>query len=236
MSFTLSLIDAKIYIHAEDQFLDLNGRMGYKAYVGERFQSQVTVQEILQVEYKNVRNGLALTAKDKSCSYDVYDKCIYDKVASVMKNSSSDHCTVPWIRNDRNICSRSNDINTTFWIGWNRITNQGKDCLTPCRTTLVNVGAKNNQRFENRTYSQVYFYFSPRVMKSQERYLYSFLKLVAQIGGYLGLYRIFLWFLELSKFNTLRGRSMSKTKDSIKHNKNATNNLMSLSALALESI
>ena len=55
-SSIFSLVDVKLYLHAKDQFLDLSGRMGYKVNKGERFESQVTTQDIIQVEYKNLEN------------------------------------------------------------------------------------------------------------------------------------------------------------------------------------
>ena len=233
----LSRIDAKIYIHAQDQFLDLSGRMGYEINLGERFQSQVMVQEIIQFEYKNVKNALALTKEDKSCSYHVYDDCMYTKVVDIMRKSTKEQCTVPWVRDNANICYLPTDINTTFWIAWNRITNQKKDCLRPCRATLVSVGAKNYKQLGHQNFSQAYFYFSPSVMKSEEHYEYSFLKFVGQVGGYLGLYRICLWILELCKFNTLRKDTTSKTKDIKETDETSTKDkLISLSVLALETI
>ena len=211
--------------------------MGYKIHLGESFQSQVIVQEIMQFEYKNVKNALALTNEDKSCSYEVYDDCIYSKVVNIMRKSTEAKCTVPWVRDNANICSLPKDINTTFWIAWNRITNQKKDCLRPCRVTLVNVGAKNYKKLGHQNFSQAYFYFSPSVMKSEEHYEYSFLKLIGQIGGYLGLYRICLWVLDLCKFNTLRKDAISKTKGIKETDGPSTKDkLISLSVLALESI
>ena len=73
-------------------------------------------------------------------------------------------------------------------------------------------------------------------MKSEEHYLYTFLKLIGQIGGYLGLYRIVLWFLDLCRFNRLKGDTACK-KNGIDHtDKEKKDKLISLSALALESI
>ena len=217
-----SLIDAKIYIHAKDQFLDFSGRMGYKVHLGERLEFQLTVQEIKQFEYKNVKNALAITSKDKSCSYEIYDDCMYSKVVNIMKNSTESQCTVPWIRDNTNICSVPEDVNTTFWIAWNRITNQYKDCLGPCHATLVIMGAKNCKHLGHHNYSKLYLYFSSRIKKTEEHYEYSFLKLIGQIGGYLGLYRILLWVLDLCQLNRLRKETTSsnekirETKNSVK--------------------
>ena len=210
--------------------------MGYKVYLGKRFECQVTVQEIIQLEYRNVKNALALTSKDRSCSHEAYDMCMYNKMSEVMKMNTEDECTVPWIRNNNRICSKSIDINTTFWIAWNRITNQKKDCFPPCDATLVNVGAKNRIELDHQNYSKVYLYFAPRVMRSEEHYVFSFLKLIGQIGGYLGLYRIILWILDLCQFNKLKENTNSKTDDITHIKTEKKDNLISLSALALESI
>jgi hypothetical protein len=226
-----SLIDAKIYVHAKNQFLDLSGRMGYKLYIGERFESQVSVQEILQLEYKNVNNALVLSDSDKSCSHEVYDDCMYEKVAKVMKDNSKDHCTVPWIRDNRKICSERRDINNTFWIGWNRITNQEKDCRAPCRTTIVNIGAKNYEESKDKTISQFYLYFPSRVTRSEEHYLLGILILIGRIGGYLGLYRLCLWLLDLFKFNKLVKDARTPINDGAEGASAAKDALVMLDAL-----
>ena len=84
--FHFSLIDAKLYIHAKDQFLDFSGRMGYKVFLGKRFESQVNVHEIIQKEYRNVKNALALSSKDKTCSYQAYDECMYNTMLPLACN------------------------------------------------------------------------------------------------------------------------------------------------------
>ena len=97
-------------------------------------------------------------------------------------------------------------MNTSHWIVWNRITNQRKDCLSPCNFLMINVGSKNQEVYPNSTYSLQAFYFAPRyknkpkvffqgchvafdfrVMQSIEHFLYPFLSLAAEIGGYVGL-------------------------------------------------
>ncbi len=35
-----------MYFHAENQFLDLSGRMGYKAFPKQRVEAQVTYEDI----------------------------------------------------------------------------------------------------------------------------------------------------------------------------------------------
>jgi len=91
-------------------------------------------------------------------------------------------------------CSLKNNlflqkVNTTFWLHFNRATNQGNDCLAACHTLIVVVGARNSINYVTnpRKHSEAYLYFPPRVMLSEEVELYSLLSLLAEIGGYLGL-------------------------------------------------
>ena len=120
-----------------------------------------------------------------------------------MKQETEDNCTVPWVPDSGYICTKPKDINTTFWIGWNRITNQKRDCLKPCHTTLINIGAKNERRNEENKYAQLFAYFSSSVVQSREHYFITLIKLAGQIGGYIGLFRLALFLLGLVKFNTL---------------------------------
>ena len=207
--------------------------MGYKINKGDRFETQVTTQDIRQLEYKNVESALFLSSDDKKCSHDAYDDCMYETMASLMKENTKENCTVPWIRSNEKICSHPKDINTTFWIGWNRITNQRKDCLPPCHTTITNIGAKNFQKLKDKNYGYMYLYFPSRVVCSEEKYLYSILKLIGQIGGYLGLYRLSVWILfDLCKLKTLVQKKDTKKVDGGEE----AASLASLGAVALDGL
>ena len=104
-----------------------------------------------------------------------------------MKDGTEDECTVPWVLNNSNICSRPDDAVKAFWIGWNRITNQKEDCLIPCHTLQLFVSGRNSENSSSTDEAQVYLYFAPRIVKTEELYLYSFLSLIAEIGGYVGI-------------------------------------------------
>ena len=231
--YLISLVDVKVYIHAKDQFLDLSGRMGYKIYKGDRFETQVTTQDIRQLEYKNVKSAWFISSSDQTCTHEEFDSCMYENVANLMKENTAEKCTVPWVRSNQKICTNHMDVNTSFWIGWNRITNQKKDCLSPCHTTITNFGAKNFQRLENEKHGYMYLYFLSRVVVSEEKYLYSFLKLIGQIGGYLGLYRLFVWILfDICKLKYLVSNKDSKAS---KPGEEAAS-LASLGAVALDGL
>lgn len=55
---------------------------------------------------------------------------------------------------------------------------------------------------QERDYGEVYFYFSPRVKHSSEHYFYSFLSLMGEVGGYVGLFLGFS-FWHLAEWMTL---------------------------------
>ena len=200
-------MDTRVYFHSKDQFLDLSGRRGNKVFKGKRYELQINVQDTLQLEYKNVHNGIILYDSDRKCSHESYDKCMYQTLTRNMVEETEDSCTVPWVPKDpryvSRICTKPEDVNKTFWIGWSRITNQKGDCLKPCHTTLINVGAKNEQKNKKNDYAQLYVYFSSSVVQSKEHYFITIVKLAGQIGGYIGLFRLSITILNLIKFNSL---------------------------------
>ena len=95
---------------------------------------------------------------------------------------SENGCTVPWVRNTSNICKQPKNINTTFWIAWNRITNQFNDCPVPCDSLLVSLGAKNFEIEESSEKASWTLFFAARTYLSEQDFLYTSLSLVAEIG------------------------------------------------------
>ena len=182
--------------------------MGYTVYLGQRVQSQITFQDVLQLDYKNTKTGtfhnLFLSKKDKKCSHESYDNCMYSTLKKVMQEETTENCTVPWIFDNDKICKNFSDIRKAFKVSWTRITNQQKDCLSPCHATLVSVGAKNKYKQYDQDFARMDVYFASHVMQSKEHYHYTALKMLAQIGGYVGLFRLSLFVLELFQCNKYR--------------------------------
>ena len=238
-------MDVKVWFHSKDQFLDLSGRLGSKVFMGRRYEMQIGVQDTHQLEYKNVHNGIILYDSDRKCSYEPYDKCMYQTLTRYMVEGTKDSCTVPWVpytdpRYVSRICTKSEDINNTFWIGWSRITNQKGDCLKPCHTTLINVGAKNELKNKDNEYAQLLVYYSASVVQSREHYFITLIKLAGQIGGYIGLFRLSLTILNLAKFDTLlngtpikRENKDIKREDDKDSNSNAEDVLIGLAPLGI---
>ena len=211
-----SNIDAKVYFHSRNQFLDLSGRLGYKILLGKQYETQVTVQDVLQIDYKNVHNGIIFYDSDRKCSFEDYDKCMYRTLTSLMKESTKDNCTAPWVHDHDKICSKPEDAHKTFRISWDRITNQKGDCLTPCNTTLINIGGMNEVDRTEKNEGRLVAYFSSSVVQSQEHYYITIIKLAGQIGGYIGLFRLSLFLLGLIKFHSIIEEVFEKDPESDK--------------------
>ena len=178
--FSYRKTGAKFYFHAPDQFLDLSGRMGHKIFPGQQITTQVKYLDFYQLE-RTLENG------KKSCLYHDYNDCMYSALSRLMKTNTDDNCTVPWIRDNKHICTTPKDINTTFWIAWNRVTNQHNDCNSPCHLLMVDLGAKEILDLKNNETSMLHLYFPQKMLVNKEHYLYTLLTLLADIGGYMGL-------------------------------------------------
>ena len=112
---------------------------------------------------------------------------MYSSLVHRMQSTTEDNCTVPWVLDNSNICTKKNDINASFRI-WIQHLLKKKDCAPPCSTMVVELGAKNIIRHENNPgRTQIVIYFSPYVTKVTEKYLYSPLGMLADVGGYIGL-------------------------------------------------
>ena len=174
------MINAKVYFHTPDQFLDLSGRMGHKVLLGQKLTTQVKYIDFYQLERK-------VEVNKKSCAYHDYDGCMYNALYRLMMNSTKDNCTVPWIRDNHRICTKPEDINTTFWIAWNHVTNQYDDCNSPCHRLIIDLGAKEISKLQDKQSAVLHLYYPQKMLVNKEHFLYTLLNLLAEIGGYMGL-------------------------------------------------
>ncbi|XP_071746530.1 uncharacterized protein [Lepeophtheirus salmonis] len=164
----------KLYIHADDQFLDLSGRMGYEIRLGETTKAQVNYQAI---------NTIPGGTNRFNCSYNSFDDCMYNSMKERMLSEYG--CIAPWIPHTDprdKTCYTTKDKLGVYKIIYNR----WNDCLDPCHYMIVNVGGKTVNPATKDTY--VYLYFAHRVLVTKEHYLYDLLSLFAEIGGYCGLF------------------------------------------------
>ena len=95
-------------------------------------------------------HGHGQNGGSKTCMESNYDECMYKALVDHMHSNTQSEggCTVPWVLDENlegtsKICKEPDNINKTFWIAWNRVRNQKKDCPVPCHSLLVSLGAKN---------------------------------------------------------------------------------------------
>ena len=144
---------------------------------------------------------------------------MYSTLIKAMHENTKGNCTVPFITGSEQskICTEYNDVNTTFWIRHFRITNQQRDCNTPCHTVTAELGAKNYRAYAlaDQKYSQLDLYFSPRAIQTTEHFLYTFLIFFAEVGGYVSLilgyslFELFRWICLAVELKTKQVKSSS---------------------------
>ena len=197
--------------------------MGHIVYSGERIDCHVTTQEVIEIP----------NHKGRSCSSGVYDDCMYKKLAMLMRLATEDNCTVPWVLDNTRICTKEKDINSSFWIGWNHVTNQQRVRSRPCHTMTVQLGAKNYKKSNGIGGPIIHIYFSPLVEKITEHYLYTPVSMLADVGGYIGLllgisvlhlakflHRVFNWKIEeLEKQLNIENKNTIFSMNNISENK-----------------
>ena len=184
--------------------------MGYKIYPGEVAQVQVGYEDLRMVPKIGSDGG------GETCiSNATYDDCMYAALERHMFNGTRSGCVAPWVFSERPICRLKHDINATFWTAWNRVTNQLNDCSDPCESLFINVGGKNLRSEKDQEYGELYLYFAPKVVISQEHYLYDFVTFMAEVGGYVGLLLGFSFAHLLEWFNAAFEKSMRRYE----HNK-----------------
>ena len=178
-----SNINVKVYLHSKNQFLDFPGRVGHKVYVGDKVQTEITYQDVTQLEKlktpKRNENG---ENEMKTCSHLNYDQCMYNVLANIMRNETKGNCTTPFIMDNDNICTKREDIKASFFIALRRTTNQQRDCDTPCHSVFVSIGGKNVKKYKTRKYGEITAVFRPRVYKIEEHNLYTFINFLAEVG------------------------------------------------------
>ena len=178
----------KQYLHAENQFLNSNGRMGYKILQGNKAENQVNFMAIRMITDKKTEDG------NPTCSTGDFDHCLYDVMEHVMESEVG--CVAPWVVHADHMCLDKESAYRALMIAWDRNTNQRKDCVEPCDFFIMNLGAKNGEQMaEIPGYNETtgsgeglqVFYFPGRVLVNEEKDLYPLLSLAAEVGGYVGL-------------------------------------------------
>ena len=120
----------------------------------------------------------------KTCRHINYDDCMYSSLARIMKTQTEDNCTTPFIHDNSNICTKTQDIQKSFLVAVRRTANQRRDCEAPCHSVFIGIGGKNVREYTSIDYGELTAYFRPRVYRIEEHYLYEFIDILAEVGKF----------------------------------------------------
>ena len=165
---------SKIYIHTP-------GVYDYEADRKATIQTSIRKKSYYMVGYDVL---VMLNDKSKPCHEDTNynkDTCAQDEIEMfVMKEYG---CTPPIFENKDKICTNET-IAKQVWKYWDS-TKYKTSCPGPCKVMLVSAMWMKDKI---ETDSSVRLYFRSRVKVMKSYYAYSGLTLIAEIGGYFGLF------------------------------------------------
>ena len=133
--------------------------------------------QLLDVDYGGVPCKKEKAYRKDLCTAKMIEKELIDKVG----------CTTPFGPDKSQICKEENKSRQAFALYQNRIFLHESNCANPCSIfSLTTTNIKKVERSDNETYLNINF---PKNIKVFERsYTYSRLSLLAEIGGYVGLF------------------------------------------------
>ena len=132
---------------------------------------------MLDVDYRGVPCKKEKDYQKDLCTTKMIEKELIDKVG----------CTTPFGHDKSQICRQEDDARKAFEIFANEIFLES-NCSNPCSLFSLAISNEEKQSSTNATYANLRIVF-PKTIKVYDRsYTYSSLSLLAEIGGYVGLF------------------------------------------------
>ena len=132
---------------------------------------------MLDVDYRGVPCKKEKDYQKDLCTTKMIEKELIDKVG----------CTTPFGHDKSQICRQEDDAGKAFEIFANEIFMES-NCSNPCSLFSLAISNEEKQSSTNATYANLRIVF-PKTIKVYDRsYTYSSLSLLAEIGGYVGLF------------------------------------------------
>ena len=174
------IVNSTIFIHTPGMLKKGSDQLAAIHYVENRkvhmFQINYEIHELLDYGGDPCNN-------DKTYQL---DGC-YSKETE-KKSLDTVGCTTPYAMNKTNICTDSNKGEAAHAIYdkfmFYSSENNHEECYSPCTYFIVS----SKTPVSDLTKSGVYFYFPQLIQETKTHYTYSELSLIAEIGGYVGLF------------------------------------------------
>ena len=122
----------------------MGGRMPFTVQTTEHVRLQIFYQEFTALPRIDPTGDITGTKGRMTCSYEIFDNCMYNTLTNLMKNVTKDHCTAPYVFDNDKVCTKRDDIDAAYLVSLRRSTNQGRDCDSPCKSLFSNFGGKTN--------------------------------------------------------------------------------------------
>ena len=117
-----------------------------------------------------------------------YDDCIHQYIER--ESLAKFGCTTPFGPSKNHICT-NRTISKEAMRMYSRIRqNHGSPCLFPCKTFTIRLMERNqnDNRWKSKGYTRMTLNLNDDVRISEEVFLYTGLSLIAEVGGYVGLF------------------------------------------------
>ena len=97
-------------------------------------------------------------------------------------------CTTPFGVNKTNICTNQTTAKQVLKM-YNDIWKQDTSCKVPCKRYSINpIKLNEHDNHKRYGYTEVKLQLEDGVVMSEEIFLYSILSMIAEVGGYVGLF------------------------------------------------
>ena len=172
--------DAYVYVHSPGSFFGTDYKE-FKVLVGDRVKVDV-MHEVFEV----------LDFDGHACEKYPFgrDACIFEMI---QKDSTKIGCTSPYGRNKSNICTDNEKSSYAYDLFANltykNLTDANNRCPKSCTYQMTSFGSfmkDNNTKDPDHGYLELTFQRFIKVSKA--RYSYTVLELLAEVGGYVGLF------------------------------------------------
>ena len=118
-----------------------------------------------------------------------YDKCVHSYIEN--KTLAKFGCTTPWGLNKDKICTNATIGKQVYKMYETTWKNDSKACKVPCKSISIKPARLKqtpNSSFARKGYTTIVLNMNEKVLISEEVFLYSGLSLIAEVGGYVGLF------------------------------------------------
>ena len=165
-----------MFIHTPDMFQDVIDRRAIQV-INDSMDFYVEYRVNFEMQ-KRIGNHV-------NCEiYNYDDVCWYKKYEREIRSATSDRCTIPWALNNTHICTSEENVQSAL-KALDSIVMERFHCPKSCLSMplLVTGGVIEGPADK----VSLKLRFSPWVSVSNEENLYTFLSMIAEIGGYVGL-------------------------------------------------